>query len=93
MKTEKRFNTTKEALDGIPEELIQKHKESKAKYWRCGRDNHFTTECYAKRAEGGEELDKPKLTAINKSKTDGGENEEVIEKKAKTADSRTEPEQ
>jgi hypothetical protein len=48
---ENKYASTKEALKGISGELIQKHKSAGASCWRCGRTNHYTTECDAKTAE------------------------------------------
>jgi ATPase subunit of ABC transporter with duplicated ATPase domains len=42
-----KFGSIKEALDGIHEEPIAKHKEVKANCWRCRRERHYTLECYA----------------------------------------------
>ena len=53
---DKKFASTKEALEGISEALIQKHRNAKASCWRCGRSNHHTLECFAKRTEDGEEI-------------------------------------
>jgi hypothetical protein len=63
---DKRFSSTKEALNGISEELIQKYETANATCWRCGRSNHYTTECYAKIADGGESLEKPTISSQRK---------------------------
>jgi hypothetical protein len=60
---EKKYASTKEALKGISEELIQKHKSAGTSCWRCGRSNHYTTECYAKTAENGDSLVKPTISS------------------------------
>jgi hypothetical protein len=53
----------KEALNGIREELIQKHIAGKATCWWAGRSNDYTTECDAKPANGGESLEKPTVSS------------------------------
>jgi hypothetical protein len=63
---EKKFASTKEALEGINETLIQKHKSAGTSCWRCGRSNHYTTECHAKTAESGESLEKTTVSSQNK---------------------------
>jgi hypothetical protein len=62
-----KFANVKEALQGISEELITKHKEAKANYWRCGREGHNTLECYAKKMEDGEEIIKAAVSATKKT--------------------------
>jgi hypothetical protein len=93
---DKRFSSTKEALNGISEELIQKHKAANATCWRCGRSNHYTTECYAKIADGGESLEKSTVSSQRKRQRSDEENEVEKEntntKKAKIAAVRVEPE-
>jgi hypothetical protein len=42
---EEKYASITEALKGISEELIQKHKSAGASCWRCGRSNHYTTDC------------------------------------------------
>jgi hypothetical protein len=91
---EEKFALMKEALDGISELLIQKHKTTGVSCWRCGRNNHYTTECYAKTTEYGENLKKPKVSSQPKRKrNDDDKEEENDKKKAKTAVVRAEPEE
>jgi hypothetical protein len=56
------------------------HKSTGASYWRCGRSNHYTTECDAKTTENGENLEKPTITSPNKRKRND-DNEESKETK------------
>jgi hypothetical protein len=90
---EKKYASTKEALKGISEELIQKHKSASPLCWRCGRCNHSTTECYAKTAESGDTLEKPTISSQNKRKRNNDDQESKDTKKAKTAAVRAEPEE
>jgi hypothetical protein len=72
--TVKKFASTKEALKEIDRELlIQKHKTTGVSYWRCGRNNHYTTECYAKTGESRESLQKPKVTSQSQRKRNDDE--------------------
>jgi hypothetical protein len=90
---EKKYGSTKEALKGISEELIQKHKSAGASCWRCGRSNHYTIECYAKTAENGDSLEKPTISSQNKRKRNDDDEESKDMKKAKMAAVRAEPEE
>jgi hypothetical protein len=72
---DKRFSSTKEALNGISDELIQKHKAANATCWQCGRSNHYTTECYPKTADGGKSLEKPTVSSQRKRQRSDEENE------------------
>jgi hypothetical protein len=58
-----KFTNVKEVLQGISEKLITKQKEVKANYWRCGREGHYTQECYAKKTENEEEIIKAAVLA------------------------------
>jgi hypothetical protein len=90
------LSSTKEALDGISEELIQKHKGTNAICWWCGYSNHDTTECYAKPADSGESLEILTVNSQRKRQRNNEEYQVNIEntntKKAKTAAARVETE-
>jgi hypothetical protein len=58
----------KEALKGRSEEMITKHKDAIANCWRCGREGHYTLECYAKKTANGEEILKAMVSAAKKWK-------------------------
>lgn len=49
----------KEALQGIAQADVDKRKKAKVSCWRCGRDNHRTLNCYAKRDLDGKDLPSP----------------------------------
>jgi len=53
---EENYRPTGEALKGIPQEIINRHKRTGVKCWRCGRDNHITNKCYARKTAEGEDL-------------------------------------
>jgi hypothetical protein len=61
----KKYALIKQALKGISEELIQKHKSAGASSWKCGRRNHYTTECDAKSSEIRDSLEKPTISSQN----------------------------
>jgi uncharacterized protein YlxW (UPF0749 family) len=63
---DKRYSSTKEALNGISEELIQNHKAANIIGWQYSHNNHYTTECYANTADGGESLEKPMVSSQSK---------------------------
>jgi hypothetical protein len=90
---EKKYASTKEALKGISEELIQKHKSAGTSCWRCGRSNHYSTECFAKPAENGDSLEKPIISSQNKRKRNDDDEESKDTKKGKTAAVRAELEE
>jgi hypothetical protein len=90
---EKKYASTKEALKRISEELIQKYKSAGASSWRCGRSNHYTTECYAKTTENGDCLEKPTISSQNERKRNDDNEESKDTKKAKTVAIRAEPEE
>jgi hypothetical protein len=52
----KRWEGTYQALQGVPQSEVTRHKEAKVSCWRCGRDNHRTLSCYAKQTIGGTTL-------------------------------------
>jgi hypothetical protein len=90
---EKKYASTKEALNGISEELIQKYKSASASCWRCGRSNHYTTECYAKTAEHRDSLEKPTISFENTRKRNDDDERSNDTKKAKTVALRIEQEE
>jgi hypothetical protein len=77
-------------LEGITEETIEKNKLNSVSCWRCGKNNHFATECFAKWNEAGESLvdnkinDEKKRKVLKKNKGDA--------KKLKSAGIKTEQE-
>jgi hypothetical protein len=75
-----------EALKGMSEEMITKHKDAKGNCWRYGREEHYTLECYAKKTENGEEIVKAMASAAKKRKPDVDDNSSpTTDKKAKIA--------
>jgi hypothetical protein len=80
-----KFGSIKEALKGIDEELIAKHKEAKANCWRCRREGHYILECYAKKTEEGVEVTKSTISATRKRKRDDDEESSIMEKRPKVA--------
>jgi hypothetical protein len=82
-KRHEKFSTTKDALDGIEEKLIKKHKANGAKCWRCGRNNHCTRDCHAKFTNGGDSLESPKVE--NETKRKRVEEDKEDAEKAKVA--------
>jgi hypothetical protein len=53
---EKKFQSNREALAGVPQAEIDQHKADKAACWRCGCSSHHTLECFAKKTSKGTEL-------------------------------------
>jgi hypothetical protein len=51
-----KLRSIEEALKGIHEELIAKHKEAKANWKRCGREGHYRLEYCAKEMEEAVEV-------------------------------------
>jgi len=50
------YASWKDALAGVPAADLAAHKAAKASCFRCGRDNHHSTECYARTTTGGSAL-------------------------------------
>ena len=46
-KPKRRWPSMHAALQGINQSSIDKKKESGTQYWRCGRNNHHTLDCFA----------------------------------------------
>jgi hypothetical protein len=90
---EKKYGPTKDALKGISEELIQKHKSAGTSCWRYARRNHYTTECYAKTAKNGDSLEKPTISSQNERKRNDDDEESKDTKKANMVAVRAEPEE
>jgi hypothetical protein len=59
----KLYRSWKEALAGVSPTEVEAHKAAKAGCYRCGRDNHHSTECYAKTTIGGTPLPAAPRTA------------------------------
>jgi hypothetical protein len=80
-----KFGSIKEASKGIDEELIAKHKESKANCWRCRREGHYMLGCYAKKKEEGVEVTKSTVSVTLKRKRHDDEELSITEKRPKVA--------
>ncbi|KAJ4354967.1 hypothetical protein N0V85_009579 [Neurospora sp. IMI 360204] len=92
---DKKWSSNRDALKGIDQADIDQHKKDQVSCWRCGRDNHFTTECFAKKDTNGKDLPQPKeqrTAAISTKRKNDDREEEGAEdleneaqfKKAKT---------
>jgi hypothetical protein len=81
----KKYASTKEALKGISEELIQKHKSTSTYYWRCGQSNYHTTECYATTAKNGDSREKHTISSLYQRYRNDDDEESKDVKTAKTA--------
>jgi hypothetical protein len=79
------FTSGKDALKGVPQDEIDKHKKDHADCWRCGRSGHKMYDCYAKKTVGGHELSGGTKTASSaKSKRDNdSDNDEPEQPKGK----------
>ena len=67
--TESRWGSIVKALKGVPQNEIDSHKAGKANCWRCGRDTHSTSKCYACTMAKGTELpEAPKVTSAVQGK-------------------------
>jgi hypothetical protein len=73
-KHEFKFENIKEALKGMSEEMITKHKDTQANCWWCTSDRHYTLECYAKKTDSGEEIIKAIVSATKKPIRDDVDN-------------------
>lgn len=73
---DKKWTSTKSALQGIDQKDIDQFKAAKATCWRCGRDNHHTLECYAKKDANGKTLPQPpaKVSGTKRKAEDEGPN-------------------
>jgi hypothetical protein len=80
------WKNNNEALTGISPKTIEKHKKAKAACWRCGRNNHQTLNCYAKKDLDGKEIPSPRVSGAKKRAPDDNPAEEPSPpKKAKAA--------
>jgi hypothetical protein len=50
------YSSWKDALAGVNHAEVEEHKAAKAGCWRCGRDGHHSTECYARTTKRGTAL-------------------------------------
>jgi hypothetical protein len=73
-KHEFKFENVKEALKGMSEEMIAKHKEGKANYWWYGPKGHYTLVYYAKKTKNGEEIVNANVSTATKQKRDDDHN-------------------
>ncbi|RAL66363.1 hypothetical protein DID88_006032 [Monilinia fructigena] len=53
---DKKWATSKDALQGINQSDIDQRKKEKILCWRCGRNNHHTLECFARKDTAGKDL-------------------------------------
>jgi hypothetical protein len=56
---EKKWSSNKEALKDIEQKDIDQRKKDRRACWRCGRDNHQTLGCFAKKDVNGKTLPQP----------------------------------
>ena len=77
---ESHWGSSGNAFKGVPQNEIDSHKNSKANYWRCGRDNHTTQNCYARTTVKGMELPEvlKQASAIQGKRKRGEEAEEAL---------------
>ncbi|KAJ2984543.1 hypothetical protein NUW58_g6004 [Xylaria curta] len=69
---EKRWASNKVALVGIDQSDIDKFKKENKACWRCGRDNHQTLACFARKNIDGKDLPPApeKTSSVNKRKSE-----------------------
>ncbi|KAI1085954.1 hypothetical protein F5B19DRAFT_498831 [Rostrohypoxylon terebratum] len=81
----KRWQSAKEALKGIDQADIEQRKKDKKACWRCGRNNHQTLECYAKRDANGKDIPstEEKVSAAKRPRKEESEEAPPPKKKAK----------
>lgn len=67
-----KWQSSKEALQGIDQADIDQRKRDKISCWRCGRDNHHTLECFARKDTKGKDLPTApaKVSATKRKKTE-----------------------
>jgi hypothetical protein len=73
-KRECKFENLKDGLNGKSEEIISKHKETKANCWWYECDWHYILECYAKKTENGKAIIKVTVSAAKKRKYNNNDN-------------------
>jgi hypothetical protein len=80
------YSSGKDALKGVPQAEIDKHKKDKADCWRCGRDGHKMYDCYAKKTTNGVELTEgasgPKKVASASKRKRNDDSDDESEKEA-----------
>jgi hypothetical protein len=69
----------KDTLNGISEELIQKHKITTIIYWYYGHSNYYITEFYAKTVAGGQSLHKLNVSSHSIQQRSHRENKVIKE--------------
>jgi hypothetical protein len=79
-----KFATVKAALEGMTEDMIKKHIDVKANCWGCGREGHYTPECYAKKIGGGEDIVTAAVSSAQKRRREDNKSSNS-EKKAKVS--------
>lgn len=83
------YATLKDALAGLDLAELEDHKTTKAGCWRCGRDGHQATDCYARTTRKGTPLPAApgNASAVSKRKNDstGEENDTTAKKIVTTA--------
>jgi hypothetical protein len=75
----RKWPNNREALKGIDQADIDKRKKDNKACWRCGRDNHQTLNCFAKKDVNGKELPQPAKVAGTTTKRSA---EEDLEEEA-----------
>ncbi|KAA8622038.1 hypothetical protein SMACR_09891 [Sordaria macrospora] len=65
---DKKWNNVREAVNGIDQTDVDQRKRDRVSCWRCGRDNHHTLECFARKDTNNKELPQPATTAAVKRK-------------------------
>ncbi|KAI4858491.1 hypothetical protein F4820DRAFT_463194 [Hypoxylon rubiginosum] len=90
---DKRWASNKEALQGIDQADIDQRKKDKCPCWRCGRDNHGTLSCFAKKDVNGKELPAApgKVASAKRKSSDDTTPAPTPAKKAKIDSILTEP--
>ena len=68
-----KWNSVREALNGVPQAKIDKRRKAKVSCWRCGRDNHSTLNCFANKDSDGNDIEAPsKVSALSAPLNLGG---------------------
>ena len=93
---DKKWDTVREALKEIEPSDVDQRKKDRVSCWQCGRDNHHTLECFARKDANNKELSQlfsstERTAAIKKKNSDreeGGaedliDNDEAQSKKQK----------